>query len=336
MSRRQRPRVKSMLRTIVVCLLTTTLLSALPSVQAQQMKKVARVGFITSSSVNKIRIEAFEQGMRDLGYVMGKNIVIEYRSSEGKADRLPSLMAELLSLKPDVIVSAGATTTRAAKEATKTIPIIMAQDPDPVGNGFVTSLARPGRNITGLSSLSADLSGKRLELLKEILPKISRVTVLGTSTNTGNAQQLRGTEAAAEAFKMRVQYLDILDPKDIEIAFQAARKAQADAMIVLRGPVVISQPRQVVELAAKNKLPGIYPATEFADAGGLLVYAPNDDDLYRRAAYYVDKILKGAKPAEIPVEQPMKFDLVINLKTAKQIGLTIPPNVLARADRVIK
>ncbi len=306
--------------------------------EAQQPTKIPRIGYLTgtSPSANAARIEAFRQGLRELGYVEGKNIVIEWRYAEGKLDRLAALAAELVRLKVEVIVTAGATNTRAAKEATTTIPIVMAQDPDPVGSGFVASLARPGGNITGLSSLTADLSGKRLELLKEILPKLSRVAVLGTSASPGMAQQLRETELAAGAFGMQLQYLDILDPKDIETAFRAASKGRADAVLVLRGPVLNSQRTQVVELAVKSRLPATYPQSEYVEDGGLMSYGVSDTDLFRRAATYVDKILKGAKPADLPVEQPTKFEFIINLKTAKQIGLTVPPNVLARADKVIK
>ena len=306
--------------------------------EAQQPAKVPRIGFFSAPSLSAVsaRTEAFRQGLRELGYVEGKNIVIEWRSAEGKLDRLPALATELVRLKVDVIVTTGATNTRAAKEATTTIPIVMAQDPDPVGNGFVASLARPGGTITGLSSLTADLSGKRLELLKEILPKLSRVAVLGTSASPGMAQQLRETELAAGAFGMQFQFLDILDPKDIEPAFRTATKRRADAVLVLRGPVLTSQRTQVVELAVKSRLPATYAETEYVEAGGLMTYGPSVTDLFRRAATYVDKILKGTKPADLPVEQPKKFEFIINLKTAKQIGLTIPPNVLARADRVIR
>jgi len=282
------------------------------------------------------RIEALRQGLRELGYVEGKNIVIEWRSAEGKADLLPALAAELVRLKVDVIVTAGPTSTRPAKEATVTISIVMAFDNDPVGSGVVASLARPGGNITGLATLSPELSGKRLELLKEILPKISRVAVLGTSTTPGTAQELKEAELAAGAFGAKLQYLNVLDPKDIETAFRAAGKGRADAVLVLTSGVFNSQRKQIVELAVKNRLPAIYNAAEWVEGGGLMSYGVSVTDLYRRAATYVDKILKGAKPADLPVQQPTKFELVINLKTAKQIGVTIPPNVLARADKVIK
>jgi putative ABC transport system substrate-binding protein len=306
--------------------------------QAQQPTKIPRIGFLGTASPSTIsaRIEAFRQGLRELGYVEGKSIVIEYRWAEGKFDRLPALAAELVRLKLDVIVTTGSTSTRAAKEATNTIPIVMTQDTDPVGLGYVASLARPGGNITGLSTLAPEVSGKRLELLKEIIPKLSRVAVLGISTRPGNAQSLKEVELAAGAFKVQVQYLDVLDVKDIETAFRATTKGHAEAILVLQGPLFISHRIQIVDLAAKSRLPATYNVPDFVHAGGLMSYGVSIPDLFRRAAMYVDKILKGAKPADLPVEQPTKFEFIINLKAAKQIGLTIPPNVLARADRVIK
>jgi putative tryptophan/tyrosine transport system substrate-binding protein len=306
--------------------------------EAQQPTKIPRIGFLTATSLSIIaaRIEALQQGLRELGYVEGKNIVIEWRSAEGKADLLPALAVELVRLKVDIIVAAGTSDTRAAKEATTTIPIVMTQDTDPIGTGFVASLARPGGNITGLSTLAPELSGKRLELLKEVVPKLSRVAVFGTSTTPSTAPTLKETELAAGTFKVQHQYLDILDSKDIETAFRTAAKGRADAVLVLAGPVVFSQRTQIAGLAVKNRLPAIYPQTEFTEAGGLMYYGANTPDLFRRAATYVDRILKGAKPADLPVEQPKKFEFIVNLKAAKQIGLTIPPNVLARADKVIK
>ena len=306
--------------------------------EAQQPKKVPRIGFLgaSSASVLAARIEAFRQGLRDLGYVEGKNIVIEWRSAEGKLDRLPALAAELVRLKVDVIVTTGPAPTRPAKEATSTIPIVMAFDNDPVGNGFVASLARPGGNITGLSTLAPEISGKQLEVLKEIVPRLSRVAVLGSSTTPGNAQSLKETELAAGAFGVKVQYLDVRDPKDIDTAFQATGKGRADAILVLTSPVFNPYRTEIADLAAKNRLPAIYSTPEFVEDGGLMTYGVSLTDLYRRAATYVDKILKGAKPVDLPVEQPTKFEFIINLKAAKQIGLTIPPNVLVRADKVIK
>jgi putative tryptophan/tyrosine transport system substrate-binding protein len=308
------------------------------SAAAQQPKKVPRVGIVTAQPLSAIAVrhEAFRQGLRELGYLEGKNIVIEHLSAEGKFDRLPALMAEIVRLKVDVIISHGPTTTRAAKEATSTIPIVMAQDPDPIGNGFVVSLASPGSNITGLSSLTSDLNGKRLELLKESLPKLSRMAVFGTSTNQGNTQSQKETEVAAGALGVNLQYLDVVGPKDIDTAFLAAGNGRTDAVFVLRSPVLNSQRIRITQLAAKRRLPAMYPISEYVRDGGLMSYDANSNDLARRAATYVDKILKGAKPAELPVEQPTKFEFIINLKAAKQIGLTIPPNVLARADRVIR
>ena len=291
---------------------------------------------IAQATTMSARIDAFRQGLRELGYVEGKNIVIEWRSTEEKPDRLPALATELVSLKVDVIVTGGPSATRAAKGATSTIPIVMSTDPDPVANGFVASLARPGGNITGLATLAPELSGKRLELLKETVPKLSRVAVFGTSTTPGNAQNIKETELAARAFGLQLQYLDVLDPKDMETAFRAASKARADTIIVLSGPVVNSHRTQIVDLAVKSRLPAIYPWPEYVEDGGLMSYGPSLTDLNRRAAMYVDKIIKGRKPADLPVEQPIKFEFIINLKAAKQIGLTIPPNVLARADRVIR
>jgi putative ABC transport system substrate-binding protein len=318
--------------------LATFFLTTASLAHAQQAKKVSRIGFLfgISPSAASGRVEAFRQGLRELGYVEGKNIVIEWRYAEGKIDRLPALAAELVRLNVDVIVTAGPTVTRAAKETTATIPIVMAQDTDPVGNGFVASLARPGGNITGLATLSPELSGKRLELLKEVIPRLSRVAVIGTSTQPGYAQQLREIELAAGAFGVKLQYLDVLDPKDIETAFGAARKGRAEAVLVMQNPVAISQRTRIVDLAVKNRLPASYPQTEYTEAGGLMYYGANTPDLFRRAATYVDKILKGRTPADLPVEQPMKFEFIISLKAAKQIGLTVPPNVLVRADRVIR
>ena len=318
--------------------LCTMLFALSLSAEAQQPTKIPRIGYLlgVSLSASSTRTEAFRQGLRDFGYVEGKNIIIEWRSAEGKFDRLPALAAELVRLKVDVIVTAGPIPTRAAKEVTSTIPIIMTQDPDPVGNGFVASLARPGGNITGLSTLAPELSGKQLELLKEIIPKLTRVAVFGTSTRAGNAQALKEIELAAGAFKVKLQYLDVLDPKDIETAFQGATKGRAEAVLVLQSAVFFSQRTQIAELAIKSRLPAIYYTTEFVEAGGLMSYATSYTDLFRRAATYVDKILKGRTPSDLPVEQPMKFEFVVNLKAAKQIGLTIPPNVLVRANKVIR
>jgi len=327
-----------MSRSMTVLFLSVAILACTHPADAQQPTKVPRIGFLgaTSLSANRDRIEAFRQGLRELGYVEGKNIIIEYRYAEGKRDRLSELAAELVRLKVDVIVSGGAAATRPAKEATSTIPIVMTGDSDPVGSGFVASLARPGGNITGLATLSPELSGKRLELLKEVVSKLSRVAVLGDSSNPTNAQNLKETELAAGALGVKLQYLDVLSSKDLETAFRAAGKGRAEAVLLLGGAVFVSQRTQVAELAVKSRFPAIYYRLDFVEDGGLMSYATSLADLSRRAATYVDKILKGRKPADLPVEQPTKFELIINLKAAKQIGLTIPPNVLVRADRVIK
>jgi putative tryptophan/tyrosine transport system substrate-binding protein len=318
---------------VVVVLFTLTLVA-----EAQQTKKVPRIGFLATVSPSSIsdRVEAFRQGLRELGYVEGENIVIEWRYAEGKADRLPGLAAELVRLKVDIIVTTGPVPTRSAKTATSTIPIVMTNDPDPVADGFIASLARPGGNVTGLAALTSELSGKRLEFLKEIVPRLSRVAVLRVPNYPGNAQAFRETELAARALSVQLQYLDVNDTKSIESAFREAVNGRADAVLLLGGSVFVLQRKQIAALAVKSRLPTIHYRHDFVEDGGLISYATSITDLTRRAATYVDKILKGAKPADLPVEQPTKFELVINLKTAKQIGLTIPPNVLGRADKVIK
>jgi putative tryptophan/tyrosine transport system substrate-binding protein len=331
-----KPKIQNRKFCILVCAMLLALCS---SAEAQQpAAKVPRIGYLTAASLSSIvaRIEAFRQGLRELGYVEGKNIVIEWRAAEGRLDHLPALAAELVRLKVDVIVSGGPGATRPAKEATTTIPIVMAQDTDPVGNGFVASLAQPGGNITGLSTLYPEISGKQLELLKEIVPKLSRVAVLGNLMDPGNAQALKETEVVAGGFGVQLQYLDVRGPSDIETALRAAGKSRAEAALVLSSSVFTSQRTQLANLAVKNRLPVTYYRREFVEDGGLMSYGVSFTDLDRRAATYVDKILKGAKPADLPVEQPTKFEFLINLKAAKQIGLTIPPNVLARADKVIR
>jgi putative ABC transport system substrate-binding protein len=306
--------------------------------EAQQAKKIPRVGFLMASTASsqEPRLKAFRQGLRELGYIEGKNIVIDLRSGEGKPEQLPVLTAELMQLKVDVIVTGGVTSTRAASKATTTIPIVMTGDSDPVGSGFVASLSRPGGNITGLSNIGAELGGKRLELMKEIVPKLSRVAVFGNRELLNDTAQVKEMEAAAQALDLQLQILGLEGPKDIETAFRSASKGRAQAILAGAPAILLSQRIQVADLAVKNRLPAMYNRQEFIEAGGLMVYAASSTDLSRRAATYVDKILKGAKPADLPVEQPMKFELVINLKAAKQIGLTIPPNVLARADKVIR
>ena len=322
-------------KSFAVCALLLAL--SVPSA-AQQPGKIPRIGFLSgnSPSLNTTRIEAFRGGLRDLGYVEGKNILIEWRSADGNFDRLPALATELVNLKVDVIVAYGPTPIRVAKNATTTIPIVMGFEADPVGSGFVASLAHPGGNITGLSTLAPDISGKQLSILKEIVPKLSHVAVLGNSGELGNAQALKEMERSAGSLKLQLQYLDILSPKDIETSLQAAAEKRAGAILVLAGPVMSAHRTEIINFAAKHRLPGMYYRSDYVESGGLMTYSASFPDLFRRAATYVDKILKGAKPADLPVEQPTKFELVINLKTAKQIGLSIPPNVLARADRVIK
>ena len=322
----------------VFWLLTTILLITFSSADAQQPTKIPRIGILSSLSPADVsaRMDAFRQGLRQLGYEEGKNIIIEYQWAEGKIERLPDLAAELVRLKVNVIVTGGPAVNRSAKEATVTIPIVLSFDNDPVGNGFAASLAHPGGNITGLSTLAPEISGKQLELLKEIVPKLSRVAVFGNSVQPGNPQALKETELTARAFKVQLQYLDIRNPKDIEPAFREASKGRANAILVLGNVLVTSHAKQFVELATKSRLPAIYWSPEFVEAGGLMTYSVSVTDLFRRAATYVDKILKGAKPANLPVEQPKQFEFIVNLKAAKQIGLTIPPNVLVRADRVIR
>ena len=305
---------------------------------AQQSGKVPRLAYLTVAplSANIARVKAFRHGLRELGYVEGKNIVIEWRSGEGKLKRESELVAEALDLKVDIIVTSGPTMTRAAKQATTSIPIVMTFDSDPVGSGFIASLARPGGNITGLSALTPELSGKQLEMLKEIIPKVSRVAVLGNSNEPANPKTLKEMELAAGVLGIRVLSLDVLGSRDLEPAFEGATKARADALVVLPSFVLSDQRAKIANLAMKSRIPAIYFREEFVEGGGLMSYGTSFPDLARRAATYVDKILKGAKPADLPVEQPTKFDLVINLKAAKQIGLKISPNVLARADKVIK
>jgi ABC-type uncharacterized transport system substrate-binding protein len=302
------------------------------------MGNVPRIGVLVggSASSDSARIEAFRQGLRDLGYVEGKNIVLEFRYADGNPDRLSELAATLVRLKVDVIVTAGPAATRAAKQATPATPIVMAQVNDPIDAGFVTSLARPGGMITGLSTMFPEISGKQLELLRQVVLRLSRVAVFTPSAQPGNAQVLREAELAAGSLRVQLHYLDIVSPGDIETSFRAARKARADAGLILSSPVLFSRRKQVADLALKNRLPTISSWPEFVEDGGLITYSPNLKDLFRRAATYVDRILKGAKPGDLPVEQPTTFALVINMKTAKALGLTIPQSVLLRADQVIE
>jgi putative tryptophan/tyrosine transport system substrate-binding protein len=329
-------------KTIIVVWLVALVLAPFGLVEAQQAPKIPRIGFVSgrgnpTPTTYDLNTEAFRQGLRDLGYVDGKNIVIEYRGAEGKADTIPGLVAELVQLKVDVFVSGTLPAIRSAKQATKTIPIVMVTTVDPVATGLVDSLARPGGNITGLTRLTRELSGKRLELLKEVVPGITRVGVLRAAEGPASAIAFKEYEAAARLLQLQLQSLEVRGPNaDLEGTFQTAVKGQASAFITVTGDLLIRYPKRIADLAIKNRLPSMYEVSEYVEAGGLMSYSANNAEAFRRAAYYVDKILKGTKPAELPVEQPKKFEFIINLKTAKQIGLTIPPNVLARADKVIK
>ena len=305
--------------------------------QAQQPAGIPRIGILIASAASSVsaRVETFRQRLRELGYVEGKNILIEYRYAEGKVERLPELAADLVHLKVDIIVTAGPATL-AAKKATATIPIVFTAANDPLGTGVVSSLARPGGNITGLSVMAPDLDGKRLELLKEAFPKAARVAFLWQPTGSRGNLALTEMEAPAKALGVKLQSLEVRVLDDFDSAFTRAKRDGAQALITAQNPLITAQQRLVLDFAVKNRLPAMYPASEFVESGGLMSYAPNYTDLFRRAADFVDKILKGTKPGDIPVEQPTKFEFVINLKAAKQIGLTVPPNLLARADRVLR
>ena len=319
---------------VAVILLTVAVLT-----EAQQPTKIPRIGYLTAAGQPGMasRTEAFRQGLRDLGYVEGKNIVVEWRFADGKADQLPGLVAELIALKVDLIVSAGPGVTRVAKQATSTIPIVMAFDNDPVGSGFVASLAHPGANITGLSTIEPELNGKRLDLLKEILPRLARVAYFGTSTNPGLKAALKEAQRAAKAAGIVVQYIEVSSFEDIESGYRAVTKQRAEAASMnISGPINQANRKAIVDLELKYRLPVMHDTLGPVEAGGLMFYGVNLSDMDRRAATYVDKILKGRSPAELPVEQPTKFEFVINLKTAKQIGVTIPPEALARATKIIK
>ena len=327
---------KYMKRKITVLTICAMLLALGVSAQAQQPTKIPRIGILapdSSAFPASARYDSFRQGLRELGYIEGKNIFIEIRYAEGKQDRLSDIANELVKLKVDVIVTATRPGARAAKNATKTIPIVFAAVGDPVRAGLVSSLARPGGNITGLSILETELFGKRLELLKETFPKITRVAYFRESQGTGSVEI---QAAAARALGLQLQSLEVRSAKDFDGAFEAVLKERAQALTTAASPVISTNQQRIVAFAAKNRLPALYPYREVIEAGGLMFYGVSFSDLFRRAATYVDKILKGAKPADLPVEQPTKFEFVINLITAKQIGLTIPPNVLVRADKVVK
>jgi putative ABC transport system substrate-binding protein len=307
-------------------------------VEAQERVKVPRIGVLFPGSpiTFSLRTKAFLDGLSELGYVEGKTISIEWRWAEDKVERLPELAAELVRLNVDVFVANGTPAIKAAKNATQTIPIVMAVVGDPVGIGLVASLGRPGGNLTGLSILAPELSGKRLELLKEVVPKLSRVAAMLNPTNPVYRAELQETQDAARVLGVQIQSIEVSDLNTLQDGFTALSRDRVGALLVLTDAIFYSMRGRIVEYAAKSRLPAMYWGREFADDGGLMSYGPNTNELFRRSALYVDKILKGTKPADLPVEQPTKFELVINLKTAKQIGLTIPPNVLARADKVIK
>ncbi len=320
---------------------TGAVLLAAPLVaEAQPAAKVPRIGWLAGNLATAPHLtEAFRQGLRDLGYVEGRNVVIEYRSTEGKLERYPALVAELVALKVDVILAGSTPQTLAAMQATRTLPIVFVVAGDPVADGLVTSLARPGGNVTGLSTAGPDLVGKRLEQLKQAVPGVSRVAVLWQPGGQGERSakdMLQGAEVAARALGVRLQLVEARGPADIDRAFSDMSRARADALTVLGTPMFYNERRRLVDLAAKSRLPAVYGLREYVDAGGLMTYGTNITDNYRRAATYVDKILKGAKPGDLPVEQPTKFELLINLKAAKALGLTIPPSLLGRADAVIQ
>jgi ABC-type uncharacterized transport system substrate-binding protein len=318
--------------------LIAVLLLSVHVAEAQQSGKLPRVGllFVGESSPPSPHVQALGQGLRNLGYVEGKAIVLEYRYAEGKIERLPELAAELVRLPVDVIVTALSPAIQAAKQATDTIPIVFAVSGNPLATGYVASLAHPGGNVTGLSAMDYDLTGKRLELLTEALRKVSRVAVLWNPGNGAMVLKMEEVRVAAHALRVEIKSLEARRPQDFDQALAALPREHADALLTLADPLTLFHRDRIIEAAAKNRLPAMYELQEFVEAGGLMSYGPSILDNFRRAATYVDKILKGAKPGDLPVEQPTKFELVINLKTAKQIGLTIPPNVLARADRVIR
>ena len=333
----QKPKVSNR---AVLNLLCALLLALTVPAAAQQPKKVPRVGFLDSStaSASAVRVEAFWQELRKLGWIEGKNITVEYRFAEQKSERLPELAADLVGLKVDLIVVVGAGSALAAKSATTTIPIVLTVVGDPVGADLIASLARPGGNVTGLSSLSPELTTKRLEVLKDAVPKLARVGLLQPApVGAGGDLQLKQIRAAALALKLKLEEIETqLEAKGLEAAFKTAKQKQVDAIMTLTGPRLFAARKPIVELAGKYRLPAIYFQKEFAEEGGLMSYGVDYDDLFRESAHYVDKILKGAKPADLPVQQATKFEFIINLKAAKQIGLTIPLNVLARADKIIR
>jgi len=325
-------------RKIIFCLLATVLLSTVSFAQAQQPKKVPRIGFLGNSTaaLEANLIGPFREGLRDLGYVDGRNILIEYRWAEGKYERFPTLIAELITLKVELIVTAGTPASLAVKKATTTLPLVMIAVGEPVATGLVTSLARPGGNVTGLTSIAEDLEEKRLELLREVIPKLSHIAVLWNPANRIQVILEKEVQAAAQVLRMKVLSLEVRAPEEFDNAFAAILRERPGALLVLADRLFLHHRARVMDFATKHRLPGVHAYQELVEAGGLMSYGPSYADMHRRAATYVDKILKGAKPADLPVQRPIKFELVINLKAAKQIGVTIPQSVLYRADRVIK
>ena len=325
---------------LLISIIAASFLGSLQPVQAQQPAKVPRIGYVsgTGDAINQgPYVEALRQGLRELAYVEGKNITIDYRGAEGKLDRIPSIVQELVQLKVDILIAPIPGAIRAAKQATKTIPIVMVAGIDPVATGLVDSLAHPGGNITGISTLSQDLNGKRLELLKEVIPRLSRVGILLDLETPSAAIHLKEYETVGQAFKIQVQSLEVRGLKpDLEGAFQTATKARAGAIITITNANLYLQQKRIADLAIKNRLPSLFQGSTWVESGGLMSYSSDELGAFRRAAYYVDRILKGTKPADLPVEQPLKFEFVINLTTAKQINLPIPPEILARANRIIR
>jgi putative tryptophan/tyrosine transport system substrate-binding protein len=314
------------------------LLAAPLAAEAQQAAKVPRIGFLGNSTaaLEANLVGPFREGLRELGYVEGRNVLIEYRWAEGQYERFPALIAELIALKVDVIVTAGTPAALAVKKATTSIPLVMAAVGDPIGVGLVASLARPGGNVTGLSAIAPELEGKRLELLREVVPKLSSIAVLWNPDNPFHAGSLKETRAAAQVLGIKVQLLGVRVSEEFPAAFAAILRERPGALLVLADRLFLHNRARIVDFEAKHRLPGVYAYRELVEAGGLMSFGPSYPGMHRRAAYYVDKILKGSKPADLPVEQPTKFELMINLKTAKALGLTIPPSVLLRADEVIQ
>jgi putative ABC transport system substrate-binding protein len=324
-----------MMKAMILIWLLATVLLTISSTQAQQRSKVPRVGILFMGGKDQPHLEALKKGLRELGYSEGKNIILSYRYAEGRNDRLQELAKEFVRDKVDVIVTTSTIGAQAARLATKTIPIVLTSG-SPLQQGLADSLAKPGGNVTGLTVLPSDLSGKRVELLKEAVPKAHRVATLWSSHDVLSTRNFKETQDAAKAFAMQLHSFELRYLEDIDKAFAETPKNRVDAVLVIISPFVTLHSKRIVDLALKHHLPGMYPTRQFVEESGLMAYGPLISDLYYRAATYIDKILKGAKPADLPVEQPTKFELVINLKTAKQIGVTIPPNVLARANRVIR